>query len=174
MKYLKRLYVRNDGSLWIKEQGGAEKRIYTVHETRLLLKKSNRQIYRYLNSGILNHYGKLLGAWLIDYESVVNLANSSLKQQLIPRSLKHFFPEYEISDLNAGRDRVVVISRILEYGSLNELSWLNRRYSEDEIKACIKSDGARLLSSRSLNFWALFYNISPKLASFRLNSPWSI
>lgn len=161
------------GLYWIRPLDDVTRRICSVSEAIKCLKKTRRQVYRYLANGILINYGKFFGEWLIDYQSVESLRKTPMKIQPIPKKLKPLFPEYEIADINAGKDRVVVLGRILEVGSIRELKWLNSRYSANEIKEFIKHDASRLLSSRSLNFWSHFYKVTPKKVQFRENISWS-
>ena len=96
-----------------------------------------------------------------------------MRTQPVPAKLEHLFPEYDISKLNVGKDRVVIMSRIFDYGNAKELRWLKTRYSLNEIKNFVTNHASRLLTARSLNFWALYYNVTPKRISWRKNYAWS-
>ena len=49
------------------------------------------------------------------------------------------------------------MERILELGTPEAVAWLEEQFSEDQIKAVIRSD--RRLSAKSATFWALVYQI---------------
>ncbi len=49
------------------------------------------------------------------------------------------------------------ISRILEYGDKEAVTWMQKIFTDSQIKNVIKND--RKISSKSANFWALIYNI---------------
>ncbi|MFQ5772665.1 MAG: hypothetical protein ACE5HX_19170, partial [bacterium] len=52
-----------------------------------------------------------------------------------------------------------IIERILEYGTLEGVKWLRKTIGDKKIKLFIKSYGQRSLSSRTLNFWRVLYNL---------------
>jgi hypothetical protein len=139
-----------------------------------MLRRSRRQVYRYLRSGELRAAGKLLGEWLLERGDVVRLARSPLAVQPVPSRLQPLFPEYDTSSLNAGRDRALALSRVLELGGLGEARWAFRRYSRKEIAAFLRADGARMLSPRALRLWSLYLGVRPRtVPSWRRASPWS-
>lgn len=169
MKCVMQIQVNDDKSTWIKKGEGFARRVCFISDAIALCKKTRRHIYRYVSSGVIENYGKFAGEWLLDYQSVLNLSGLPLQVQPIPRRFEPLFPEYEITKLNVGRDRIVVISRILDFGTISELKWLLKRYSREEIKSFLIKDGGRLLSPRSLNFWTMFFNVEYKKVSWRDN-----
>lgn len=172
MKYEMQLALGKDNKLSVRRAGEAAVRVCTVKDATKILNKTRRQIYRYLQGGVLVNRGKFLGEWLLDFQSVKNLCGFPMRTQPIPARFEYLFPEYDIAKLNVGKDRVVIISRILEYGNAKELGWLKTRYSLNEIKSFVKNNASRLLTARSLNFWALYYNVTPKKSSWRQNYAW--
>ena len=161
--------TKEDGTLWVSQGDAPYVRVTTVPHAMKQLKKTRRQIYRYIQSGILSHHGKILGEWILDFNSVLKLAGTPLQAQPLPKHLNPLFPEYHQIRLNVGMDSSIIIGRILEYGSTNELQWLNKRYTRGDIKTFIQKDGFRLLTPRSLNFWSLFYKTAAKKVSWREN-----
>ena len=134
-------------------------KVLTVSQTSRLLKRSRRQIYRYIRESRLTSYGKFLGEWLLNKEEVIRMASFPAHPHALPKSFRPMFPEYDLKDLNPGRDRVLVLSRLLEQGSRRELRWIFQRYKKREILNFLMEDGARLLSPRTLNFWQLYFGI---------------
>lgn len=138
-----------------------------------LLRRSRRQVYRYLRSGDLVAAGKLLGEWLVERKSVDRLARSPLTVQPVPSHLQPLLPEYRVENLNAGRDRVLIVSRVLELGGLEQVRWVLRRYPRQEIARIVRDDGARLLSPRSLRLWSVVLGVRPAaLPEWRDASAW--
>ena len=82
--------------------------------------------------------------------------------QPVPARLQRFFPEYEVSKLNAGRDRTLILSRVLERGGEADVRWLLKRFRREDVVRFIEEDGVRLLSRRSLRLWALVFRAAPK------------
>ena len=91
-------------------------KVLTVSQTSRLLKRSQRQIYRYIRESRLTSYGKFLGEWLLNKEEVIRMASFPAHPHALPKSFRPLFPEYDLKDLNPGRDRVLVLSRLLEQG----------------------------------------------------------
>lgn len=160
------------GALFL-EAGGRNTEVCTVSEAARLLGRSRRQIYRHIESGLLKPEVKLLGEWLLDAAEVKRTACSPLAVQPLPRKLEPLFPEYGISGLNAGRDKTLIISRVLEQGGAEEIRWLFKRYRRGDLAAFIKEDGARLLSPRSLRLWSLVLGAKPKpVPEWRNSGTW--
>jgi len=164
------------GVLWLKRSGeGKARRVCTLSTARKLLRKSSRQLYRNIQGGELLSYGKPFGEHLLDYESMKALGTRPLTRQPVPQKLQCLFPEYGVKNLNVGRDRVLILSRVLELGTLADIQWLLRRFSNSELKDTLKQDGVRILSKRAWNFWRLFFQLpaDPKSSSSRA-TPWQL
>ena len=153
--------------------GHGTRSVCTVSRACRLLRRSRRQVYRYLRSGDLVVVGKLLGEWLVERKSVERLARNPLTVQPVPSHLQPLLPEYRVESLNAGRDRVLIVSRVLELGGLEQVRWALRRYPRQEIARIVRDDGARLLSPRSLKLWSLTFAVQPAaLPQWRDPSAW--
>jgi hypothetical protein len=172
MNIERRLIHKADGTLLL-ESGGRVAEVCTVTEAALTLGRTRRQVYRYIETGLLRPEAKMLGEWLLDAEEVRGAASRPLSVQPLPRRLAPLFPEYDIAALNAGRDRTLVLARVLESGGRADVDWAFRRYSRAELAAFIREDGARLLSPRSLRLWSLVLKVKPgKLPEWRKLVPW--
>ena len=172
MNIERRLTQKADGTLLL-ESGGKAAEVCTVTEAARTLKRTRRQVYRYIETGLLHPEAKMLGEWLLDAEEVRRAASRPLSVQPLPRGLAPLFPEHDISALNAGRDRTLVLARVLENGGRADVVWAFRRYSRAELVAFIKEDGARLLGPRSLRFWSLVLKVKPgELPAWRKSIPW--
>lgn len=175
MKFETLLAREPRGGLWLKTSGaGRARRVCTVSEACRRLSRTRRQVYRYIAEKTLEPCGKLLGEWLLDLDSVTRLAQSPSAAQPLPARLQAFFPEYDVARLNAGRDRVTVLSRLLESGSRGDVRWLLKRYRLEDIRRFLREDGARLLSPRSLRLWSLYFRVRPRPLpdSRRRANPW--
>lgn len=165
---------REDGSLWLTRPGEAgPRRVVTVGEACRRLRRSRRQIYRSLASSTLESAGKFLGEILVDAASVERLALAPPAVQPLPRSLQRLFPEYDRTRLNAGRDRTLILSRILDGGSTADARWVFARYSRKEIAQFLRENGARRLSPRSLALWARLLRIPEAGGRKAGTDPWT-
>lgn len=167
--------LRRDGEWWVRVPGrGRSKRSCTVAQASRRLGRSRRQVYRLAASGVLPLLGKAFEELLLEKDAVERLAGAPLSPQPIPARLAPLFPEYDLSRLNVGRDRSLVVARVLDRGIAAEIRWLLRRLPRRDIARCVQEDGARLLSARSLKLWSLYFGVTPKpLPAWRgAANPW--
>jgi len=157
------------------KSSGGTKAVCTVSEAAKRLSKSPRQIYRYIESGVLLPAGKVLNEWLIPLEEVTRLQKTQTHIHPIPKRLGILFPDYRLKDLNAGRDRILLMARILEQGNQFEIGWLLRRFPKNEFIAFLRENGSLRLSAKALRFWCLYFgvDVSAESAVWRKrDNPW--
>ena len=89
----------------------------------------------------------------------------------IPRNMRWLFWDIAPSSIDERRDADFVIARILEHGTLADVSWLRRKYGFERIHACLRDAGSTELSPRTISFWRAFFRAGDeswaKPASFR-------
>lgn len=78
----------------------------------------------------------------------------------IPTSLRPFFQEYVLEELDPERDWFTVISRTMAWGDFAELRWLFRRFGAERLAAWVRKAGWRMLPRRRLKYWLIFFNIN--------------
>ena len=162
-----------EGALWLETAPSSPRRVVTVAQACRRLHRTRRQVYRLMQAGHLGPPEKMLGEWLLDQAAVEGLARAPLMAQPLPERLKPLFPEYDPKKLNAGKDSVLVISRVLENGGREDLKWLLKRYPRREIRRFLEAETSRLLSARSRRLWSLVFKATPRpLASWRQADPW--
>jgi hypothetical protein len=162
-----------DGTLWLEKATRPPSRVVTVATAARRLRRTRRQIYRLMQAGRLGPAEKLLGEWLLDHAAVESLARAPLSPQPLPGRLQPLFPEYESKGLNAGRDSILIITRVLESGGREDVRWLLKRYPGREIRRVIEDEGSRLLSPQSRRLWSLVFKVTPRpLAAWREADPW--
>lgn len=76
----------------------------------------------------------------------------------LPEFLKPYFGEVDFNRLRLPGREVYVIERLLEYGDLPAVRWMERKFSRQQIAQVVRH--SRALSLRSANFWAKMLNIS--------------
>ena len=173
MKLDMRLRQDAEGGLWLEKAPRPPRRVVTVTTACRRLRRTRRQVYRLMKAGLFGTPEHLLGAWLLDQAAVEVLMRAPLSAQPLPGRLKPLFPEYAPKALNAGKDGVLIISRVLEGGGREDLRWLLKRYTDREIRKVIEEEGSRLLSPRSRRLWSLVFKVTPRpLASWRQADPW--
>lgn len=73
--------------------------------------------------------------------------------QPIPSSLQAYFQEYDLADLHLHRDANLIIQRILEYGTWEEVRWLFKVYPRQRIQRFLHEHGERWLKPVTFNYW---------------------
>jgi hypothetical protein len=175
MKFDLALRQDAEGALWLEKAPKPPRRVVTVATACQRLRRTRRQVYRLMKAGRLGPLEKMLGEWLLDLAAVEILARAPMSAQPLPGRLKPLFPEYEPKALNAGKDSVLIISRVLESGGREDVRWLLKRYPGRAIRRVIEAEGSRLLSPQSRRLWSLVFKATPRpLAAWRQADPWRV
>ena len=123
--------------------------VLTVREACQRLRKSQRQVYRYVRGGRLRPCAKILDQWLF--------AKAEIERWLhcrIPTALKPFFWDVRLSTLSADHHRDFILARLLELGDGAAVRWVRQTYPPKEVRNFLIHRGAEVLSPRSWTFWA--------------------
>ncbi len=95
----------------------------------------------------------------------------------LPQSLREFFWDYRFDQLSWGRDRDLVIRRLLTVGSWDSILWLRRQIGDAALRDWIIARRGRGLTARQLRFWALVLNLPQKQIDVWVkqaaSNPWS-
>ena len=75
----------------------------------------------------------------------------------MPDFLEKYFWDTDINKLDKEKHSGFIIERLLEFGDIEDLSWLFRVYRVNDIKDTLKK--SRTLSEKSANFWSLFLDV---------------
>lgn len=84
---------------------------------------------------------------------------SEIKQPIMPSDMAWLFPEYAFAAMDVQTHRGVIIERVLERGSWEQLRWLFATYGEAAVADWVARHGFRLLSKRSFALWRLALNV---------------
>ncbi len=71
----------------------------------------------------------------------------------IPVEMRWLFWDVDPGGLDAGRDEVFVLPRVLEFGGMAEVRWAVRSYGLDRIHVFLRDVGHPELSDRTIAFW---------------------
>ena len=77
----------------------------------------------------------------------------------IPVSLRPFFQEYALEDLDPERSAFTVIERTLGWGDVPELRWLFTQYAPERLAQWVRQAGWYLLPRRRFLFWRCYFNL---------------
>ncbi|MBN1887564.1 MAG: hypothetical protein JW850_06225 [Thermoflexales bacterium] len=78
----------------------------------------------------------------------------------IPVSLRPYFQEYVLEELDPERSAFTIIERTLAWGELAELRWLFARYGEERLAEWMRQAGWRCLPRRRFKYWSCFFGQS--------------
>ena len=88
---------------------------------------------------------------------------------MIPQYLRTLFWDTNVDNFNPAEFPEYTVTRILEYGDRDAVTWLRQTFSEEQIIRVLRTE--RRLSRKSANFWALIYGIAPDdVAALRIAS----
>jgi len=75
----------------------------------------------------------------------------------IPKQLHTFFWEVNIETFDPLEYPKYTISRILELGDKEAITWMKENFSESQIEDTLQAD--EKLSPKSANFWAIIFGV---------------
>lgn len=75
----------------------------------------------------------------------------------IPKFLKPYFWETDLSRINRRRHEFYLIERVIEYGDDRAIRWLRHNYRPAQIARVVRS--SRAISPNTANLWALTLKI---------------
>jgi hypothetical protein len=99
---------------------------------------------------------------------------AALKDQIeltpvgIPTSLRPFFQEYVLEEIDPEKSAFTVIERTLAWGDVPELRWLFARYGKDRLAEWVREAGWRFLPRRRLKYWTCFFELSETRSGERI------
>lgn len=81
------------------------------------------------------------------------------RQIIIPKGLKPLFWSYKFEELDLNRDKNLIITQLINYGSLAEWKWLVLAYGEDSIREVLGIIRADEFKPRALKLASLIFGI---------------
>ena len=76
----------------------------------------------------------------------------SSKIKKIPASFQGILWSVNVKNLDLEKDKVYIIHQILGYGDLDEIAWLFKIYSKEEVKKVFKTAPMRIYRAPTFNF----------------------
>lgn len=69
---------------------------------------------------------------------------------------------------------LILIERILNFGDIEDFSWLLDNFSKDEIVSFIQNTGKKRLNKKSYNFWSKYFGTEYSLGDFTTRTETSV
>jgi hypothetical protein len=85
---------------------------------------------------------------------VVDRAQAGLPANLA-KDVQSLFWEVDASTLDVSAHREYILGRVLEYGTTGSVRWAVETYGEARIREFILGRGLRVLSRKTVNYWAM-------------------
>ena len=82
----------------------------------------------------------------------------------LPADTAWLFAEYDFDTIDIESHKSVIIERVLERGTWEQLCWLFATYGEANVAEWVRWHGFRLLSRRSFALWRLALGITDYIA----------
>ena len=87
-----------------------------------------------------------------------------LADNRLPAGAAWLFPEYDFDTMDTKSHESVIIERVLERGTWEQLRWLFVTYGEASVAEWVRRHGFRLLSRRSFALWRLALGVADYIA----------
>ncbi|KKQ09847.1 hypothetical protein A3E66_05600 [Candidatus Daviesbacteria bacterium RIFCSPHIGHO2_12_FULL_37_16] len=78
----------------------------------------------------------------------------------LPQSVKATLWSYDATQIDLQKHKKIIISQVLNFGSLEAVRWLFANYSSDDIKEVTINIPLGAWDKKSLNLWSLYFNLN--------------
>jgi len=124
---------------------------------KLITKKIANREYSYL---VFREGKKVVHKYLgpANNPEVVKLVLDKEEVSTIPERMRYLFWDTSLSKVHIKRNTRYIIERVLEFGDMYALEWLQRVYPARTIADVIFL--SRIITEKSRNFWMLWFGIT--------------
>ena len=77
------------------------------------------------------------------------------KHQKIPQNIIQCLWSYDPRSVDLRADKELIITQVLNFGSWQDLQWLLKIYSSEDIRAAVTSPRRGRWTPQTLNYWTL-------------------
>lgn len=77
----------------------------------------------------------------------------------LPKFLQPCLASYDLNQLNIKRDKILIITSVLNQGGYRALKWLSRVYSKKEIRNVIKNPIRGMWYEWILRYWLRIFDL---------------
>lgn len=71
----------------------------------------------------------------------------------VPAFLQPYLWSYNLKELDPERDKNLVITQVLNYGTMRAVRWLFKKYTKKEIREVLRHPRRGVWERRSLTYW---------------------
>lgn len=80
---------------------------------------------------------------------------------MLPSFINAVLWSYDTSRIDPKKDKKIIISQVLNFGSKDATEWVFKTYGKDEIRKVADTIPASSWDKKSLHFWSLILHIHP-------------
>jgi hypothetical protein len=110
----------------------------------LVIREGKKVVHKYLGSS--------------DDFKASQLASIEKETSNIPERFNSLFWDTELANIHIRENARYIIERILEFGDIDALEWMQRVYPVQKIIHALYL--SRVISDKSRNFWALWFGVA--------------
>lgn len=127
-----------------------------IYIVNLITKKIGKGKYAYL---VIREGEKVVHKYLgsADDPRVVKIALVKKETSTIPERFSSLFWDTSLSNIHIKRNARYIIERILEFGDMDALEWLQRAYPAQTIIDVLYL--SRAITEKSRNFWIIWFGV---------------
>jgi len=81
---------------------------------------------------------------------------------MIPKYVKTFLWSYDLKKIEPKKDKKIIISNVLNLGTIKATQWIFKQYGKEEIKNVFENSAKGTWNKKSLNFWSFFFKTNPQ------------
>ena len=85
----------------------------------------------------------------------------------LPKFLKPCFPSYDLDSLDLQRNKKLIITQILNFGTERDLKWLGRAYSQRDFKEVLSQPERGVWLKEVLLYWLKVFNLKISKKAFQ-------
>ena len=123
----------------------------------LITKKIGKNKYAYL---VVREGTKVVHKYLgsVDKPEVSKIISDHKEVSSVPERFRSLFWDTKLDNINIKRNYRYIIERVLEFGDMSALQWMQRVYPSRDIVNVLKI--CRAISAKSRNFWMIWFGAS--------------
>ena len=80
---------------------------------------------------------------------------------MIPKFVHPFLWSYDVNALDLSRDKMRIITNVLNFGTSQATDWLFEVYTKEDIKNCLTHPLPGEWNDKSMTFWSLILGVEP-------------
>jgi hypothetical protein len=120
------------------------KRIGKREYTYLVIREGKKVVHKYLGP--------------LDDPKVVKIISDKKETTVVPERFRPLFWDTNLSKIHIKRNARYIIERVLEFGNMDAVKWLQKVYPIQTIIDVLNMN--RIITEKSRNFWLIWFGVT--------------